>query len=92
MTIICEFIAKNKSGIDGCRVKAFPGDTIAKLTYRLCNGGIELKAVLNDFDVVIFQVGTNEIDNRAFFKVKILAILSLFVEERIQVSEVSYLR
>ena len=51
-----------------------PGDTIAKLTNRLCNGGIEPMAVLNDFDVVIFHVGTNDIDNRASFK----AIISDF--------------
>ena len=74
VTIICDSIAKNISGIEGCRVQPFPGDTIAKLTNRLCNGGKEPKAVLNDFDVVIFHVGRNDIDNRASFK----AIISDF--------------
>ena len=54
--LICDSIAKNISGIEGCRVQPFPGDTKAKLTNRLCNDGIEPKAVLNDFDEVIFHV------------------------------------
>ena len=54
-------MAKYVSGIEGCKVQAFRGDTIARLTQRLQRG----EADLENFQFVIFHVGTNDIGNRA---------------------------
>ena len=59
MTIISDSIAKNVSGIDGCVVQAFRGDTISQLTNRIQSK----QAKLLPFDFVIIHVGTNDIEN-----------------------------
>ena len=59
VTIISDSIAKNVSGIDGCVVQAFRGDTISQLTNRIQSK----QAKLLPFDFVIIHVGTNDIEN-----------------------------
>ena len=61
VTIISDSMAKYVSGIEGCIVQAFRGDTIARLTQRLQRQEAELEK----FQYVIFHVGTNDIGNRA---------------------------
>lgn len=63
VTIISDSIAKYVTGIDGCTVQSFRGDTIARLTSRMLSG----QAILEHFDFVIIHVGTNDIGNRATF-------------------------
>ena len=47
-------------------MQSFRGDSISKLTNRLLSrDGRAPKAVLENFDTVIFHNGTSEIDNRA---------------------------
>lgn len=70
VTIISDSIAKYVSGIDGVVVQAFSGDTISRLTNRL----LSRQASLENFDYVIFHVGTNDIANRSSFN----AIISDF--------------
>ena len=70
VTIVCDSIPKHVAGIDGCTLQCFPGDTtcISKLTNRLISrDGCAPEANLEDFDFVIFHVGTNDIDNRASY-------------------------
>ena len=56
-------------------MQPFPGDTIAQLANRLIpRQGRAPEAILDNFDYVIFHVGTNDIDNRASYQ----AILSDF--------------
>lgn len=64
MTIISDSIAKYVSGIEGCVVQAFRGDTISKLTRRIQSH----QAALKPYDYVILHVGTNDIANRASFR------------------------
>lgn len=70
VTIISDSIAKYVSGIDGVVVQAFSGDTVSRLANRL----LSRQASLEQFDYVIFHVGTNDIANRASFN----AIISDF--------------
>ena len=63
VTIIGDSIIKNVSGIDGCLVQSFRGDTIAQLANKINNK----KARLLPYDYVILHVGTNDIDNHAPF-------------------------
>ena len=56
-------------------MQAFPNDTISQLTDRLgSKDGRAPEAVLDNFDIVIFHVGTKDIGNRTPFQ----AILSDF--------------
>ena len=52
------------SGIEGCTVQAFRGDSISKLTNRIKTK----EADLSKFDFVILHVGTNDIANKASFE------------------------
>ena len=64
VTIIGDSIIKNVSGIDGCTIQSFRGDTISQLAQK-----IDLKqAKLRPYDYVILHVGTNDIDNHAPFE------------------------
>ena len=57
-------MAKYVSGIDGVKLQAFRGDTIARLTNRIARG----EADLGPFDHVIVHVGTNDIGRRQPFE------------------------
>lgn len=50
-------------GIEGVTLQAFRGDTIGRMTNRIRSGQVKL----DDFDYVIFHVGTNDIGNKASF-------------------------
>lgn len=63
VTIISDFIAKYVSNIDGVVLEAFQGDDISRLTNRL----LSRQATLENFDYVIFHVGTNNVSQRAYF-------------------------
>ena len=64
VTIIGDSIIKHVSGIDGCSVPPFRGDTISQLSNRINNK----VAKLLPFDYVILHVGTNNIGDRAPFE------------------------
>ena len=57
-------IAKYVTGIDGCVVQAFRGDTISKMTHRINSNAVNLSG----FSCVILHVGTNDIGRRAKVK------------------------
>ena len=63
MTLIGDSIIKNVSGIDGCSIQSFRGDTISKLANKI----FSKVAKLLPYDYVILHVGTNDIGNRAPF-------------------------
>ena len=63
VTLIGDSIIKNVSGIDGCSIQSFRGDTISKLANKI----FSKVAKLLPYDYVILHVGTNDIDNRAPF-------------------------
>ena len=60
VTLIGDSIIKNVSGIDGCSIQSFRGDTISKLANKI----FSKVAKLLPYDYVILHVGTNDIDNR----------------------------
>ena len=63
MVIVSDSIAKYLEGIEGVDLKSFPGDTIAKITYR-----IDTKHVrLDKYDYILLHVGTDDTDNKASF-------------------------
>ena len=63
-------IAKNVADIEGVVVQSFRGDTVANIAYK-----VDKKiAKLDNFDYVLFHVGTNDVDNRYSFE----AIISDF--------------
>ena len=69
VTIICYSIPKYVFGIDGCSVQSFPGNSISTLTKRLLSRDRRApEAVLENFDTVIFHVGSNDIHNRASYQ------------------------
>ena len=55
-------------------LQAFSGDTIARLANRLINK----EATIDNFNYVIFQVGTNDIAKKASFQSIISYFLQLF--------------
>ena len=61
--IISDSMAKYVSGIEGVRLQAFRGDTVARLTNRIANR----EADLGPFDYAIVHVGTNDIARRQSF-------------------------
>lgn len=63
VTIVSDSIAKYITGIEGVSLQAFRGDTIGRLTNRLLSHQVKLE----QFDHVIFHVGTNDIGNKASF-------------------------
>ena len=68
--IISDSMAKYVSGIEGCIVQAFQGDSITRLTQRLQRHEAELE----NFQFVVFNVEINCIGNRTTKR----EILSLF--------------
>ena len=64
MTLIGDSIIKNVSGIDGCYVQFYRGDTISKLANKITSK----VAKLLPYDYVLLHVGTNDFDNRAPFE------------------------
>lgn len=56
-------MAKYVTGIEGVLLQAFSGDTISRMANRLSRGQI----ILDNFDYVIFHVGTNDIARNASF-------------------------
>ena len=64
VTIIGDSIIKHVSGIDGCSVQPFRGDTISQISNKINNK----VAKLLPYDYVILHVGTNNIGDRAPFQ------------------------
>ena len=57
-------IAKYVTGIDGVHLQAFSGDTIGRMTNRLLSG----ENTLENFDYVVFHVGTNNVARNESFE------------------------
>jgi hypothetical protein len=61
-TIISASIPKYVEGIRGCATQAFPGATIGRITELLSRGKINI----SNIDIVIIQVGTNNISSAQY--------------------------
>ena len=57
-------IAKYVTGIDGVHLQTFSGDTIGRMSNRLLSGEITLE----NFDYVVFHVGTNNVARNESFE------------------------
>ena len=63
VVIVSDSIAKHVQGIEGVDVKAFPGDSISKIGYRIDKNHV----MLDKYDYILLHVGTNDIDRKASF-------------------------
>lgn len=52
------------TGIDGVYLQAFSGDTIARMANRVLSGQV----ILDNFEYVLFHVGTNDVARRSEFE------------------------
>lgn len=64
VTIVSDSIAKYVTGIDGVHLQAFSGDTIARMANRVLSGQVNL----DNYDYVLFHVGTNDVARKSDFE------------------------
>ena len=63
MIIVSDGIPKDVTDIEGVKLQVFCDDTISQIAERLQSG----EASLENFDYVLFHVGTNDVSNKASF-------------------------
>ena len=63
VVIVSDSIAKHVQGIEGVDVRAFLGDSISKIGYRIDKKHV----ILDKYDYILLHVGTNDINRKASF-------------------------